>query len=89
MIAWSGKTLGIKALNGWLLQPRGVDTIVWEEESFDGLIARIFRTPLQTSLRRSLQNGLQHLKAEAERRTSGGDEATFQHLDPDDQGVKP
>ena len=44
-ISWTGKTLGIKALNGWLLEPRGANTIVWEEESFDGLLARLLHTP--------------------------------------------
>jgi hypothetical protein len=73
-ISWTGKTLGIRALNSWLLQPRGANTIVWEEETFDGLVARLFRAPLQKSLDRSLHNGLHHLKAEAEWRASGGDE---------------
>ena len=42
---------------------------MWEDESMDGLVARLLRRPLQKSLDRWLRNGLHHLKAEAERRT--------------------
>ena len=69
-ITWTGKTLGIRALNSWHLEPREDKTIVREEESFYGLVARLLRTPLRKSLDRSLHNGLWYLKAEAERRTT-------------------
>lgn len=68
-ITWTGKSLGIRAVNSWHLEPREGNTIVWEDESFNGLVARLFRSRLQRSLNQSLQDGLQHLKAEAERRS--------------------
>jgi hypothetical protein len=57
LIAWTGKTLGI-------------DTFVRTKESYEGLVARLFRGPLQKTLDKALDEGLQHLKAEAERRAN-------------------
>ncbi len=68
-IAWTSRTLGVTVVNDWLVQPRQDYTVVWEDESMDGLVARLLRRPLQKSLDRWLRNGLHHLKAEAERRT--------------------
>lgn len=42
-ISWTGKTLGIKAIDSWHLEPRAGNTLVREEESWDGMIARLFR----------------------------------------------
>ena len=39
------------------------------EESFDGLVARLFRRSLRKTLDATLESGLRHLKIEAERRT--------------------
>ena len=50
------------------LEARDGVTIVRTEESYDGLLARIFRGRLQKTLEDSLTSGLAHLKAEAERR---------------------
>jgi hypothetical protein len=41
---------------------------VLTEESYEGLVARLFRRPLQNALDRALDNGLRHLKVEVERR---------------------
>jgi hypothetical protein len=70
VIAWSGKTLGIRAIHYWWLEPRDGKTFIRTKESFDGLAARLFHGRLQKSLDRSLADGLRHLKAEAERRSS-------------------
>ncbi|MDQ2984212.1 MAG: SRPBCC family protein [Actinomycetota bacterium] len=70
LLAWTGKTMGIKAVHVWRLEPRNGSTLVRAEESFDGLLARVLRAPLQKMLDKSLQEGLQHLKAEAERRAA-------------------
>jgi hypothetical protein len=69
-IAWSGKTLGIQAMHVYALETRNGTTLVRTEESYDGLIARLFRGPLQKTLNRSLESGLRDLKAESERRTT-------------------
>lgn len=70
LIAWTGKTLGIKAIHFWWLESRGGKTFVRTEESFEGLVARLFRRSLQKKLDSGLANGLRYLKAEAERRTT-------------------
>jgi hypothetical protein len=40
---------------------------VQTEETFSGLLARLFRGQLQKTLDKSLEEGLEHLKGEAER----------------------
>ena len=67
LIAWSGKTLGIRAIHVWHLGQRDGRTHVSTEESYSGLVARMFRRPLQNVLDRTLRDGVQSLKLEAER----------------------
>jgi hypothetical protein len=69
-VAWSGKTLGLKAMHVYALEARNGMTLVRTEESYDGLVARLFRARLQKTLDGALESGLRHLKAEAERRTT-------------------
>jgi hypothetical protein len=69
-VAWSGKTLGLKAMHVYALEARDGATLVQTEESYDGLVARLFRARLQKTLDDALASGLRHLKAEAERRTA-------------------
>jgi uncharacterized protein YndB with AHSA1/START domain len=69
-IAWSGTTFGIDAMHVYALEARDGVTRVRTEESYDGLVARVFRGRLQKTLESSLASGLRHLKAEAERRTA-------------------
>lgn len=66
LISWTGKTLGTNAVHVYRLEPRDEKTLVSTEESFDGLIARIFRGSLQKTVKKSLDTGLQHLKAQVE-----------------------
>jgi hypothetical protein len=58
----------ITAVDMFRLERRDGTTLVREEELWDGLVARVLRTSLQRTLDRSLETGLRHLKAEAERR---------------------
>jgi uncharacterized protein YndB with AHSA1/START domain len=66
-IAWTGRTLGIGAIHLWSLEGRDGGTIVRTEESYEGLVARLFRRSLRKTLHNALENGLRHLKAEVER----------------------
>jgi hypothetical protein len=66
-VAWRGRTLTINAYHEWWLEPQNGGTYVRTEESFSGLLARLLRRTLQKTLDRSLQDGLEHLKREAER----------------------
>jgi uncharacterized protein YndB with AHSA1/START domain len=67
-IRWRGRTMSIKAMHEWRLEPRDGGTHVETEESFSGLLARLFGGQLQKTLDKSLDEGLEHLKGEAERR---------------------
>jgi carbon monoxide dehydrogenase subunit G len=69
-IVWSGTTFGIEAMHVYALEAGDGVTLVRTEESYDGPVARLFRIRLQKTLESSLENGLRHLKAEAERRTA-------------------
>jgi hypothetical protein len=70
LIAWTGKTLGLRAIHFYWLEPRDGKTFVRTQESYEGLVARLLRAPLKKTLDRALANGLRSLKAEAERRAS-------------------
>jgi uncharacterized protein YndB with AHSA1/START domain len=67
VIAWSGRTLGIRAFHVWHLEERNGKTLVRTEESYDGLVARLLRRPLQRTLDTALADGARYLKAEAEK----------------------
>jgi uncharacterized protein YndB with AHSA1/START domain len=67
-VSWRGRTMSIKANHEWRLEPRDGGTLVQTDESFSGLLARLFRGNLQKTLDKSLVEGLEHLKREAERR---------------------
>jgi uncharacterized protein YndB with AHSA1/START domain len=66
-IAWTGRTLGIRAIASWQLEPRGRKTLVRVEESFEGLLPRLLRRSMQRTLDRSLVDGLRSVKVEVER----------------------
>ncbi len=67
VLAWSGRTLGIRAVHVWHLSAQNGKTFVRTEESYDGLMARVLRRSLQKTLDAALANGARYLKAEAER----------------------
>ena len=68
LIAWTGRTFGIEAIHFWHFEARDGATFVRTEESYEGLVARLLRGWLQKTLDRALDDGLQDLKAEVERR---------------------
>jgi uncharacterized protein YndB with AHSA1/START domain len=67
-VRWRGRTMSIKAIHEWRLEPRDGGTSVETEETYSGLLARLFRGQLQKALDKALEEGLEHLKREAERR---------------------
>jgi hypothetical protein len=67
-IAWSGRTMGIKAVHVWELSSVGDLAKVRTEESFQGLIVRLFARRMNNELAKALRQGLGALKSEAERR---------------------
>jgi uncharacterized protein YndB with AHSA1/START domain len=68
LIAWTGRTLGVRAIHFYWLEPRDGTTFVRTAESYEGLVARVLRGSLKKTLDRALADGLNALKAEAERR---------------------
>jgi len=70
LLAWTGKTLGIQAVHIWRIAAQDGRTIVKTEESWEGLVVRILRGPMQNMLEESLGNGLRYLKTEAEQRVN-------------------
>lgn len=67
LIAWTGKTLGIKAIHFYWLESRDGRTFVRTAESYEGLVVRLLRRSLQKTLDTALADGLRHLKAAVER----------------------
>jgi hypothetical protein len=61
--------MGIKAVHVWRLEPRGAGTLVVNEESWDGIVARLLRRSLQKALNKANTSWLERLKIEADRRT--------------------
>ena len=68
VLAWTGKATGIDAVHVWRLEPRDGGTFVQTEESWQGLLVRLLSGPMRKSLQKAVDGGLEHLKAEAERR---------------------
>jgi hypothetical protein len=56
-IAWSGVTFGIQAIDVFRLEPRDGATLVSEEESWDGLLARLLGglSNLRPEVKRSVE----------------------------------
>lgn len=69
-IRWRGRTLSIKAVHEWRFEPANGGTRVESEESFSGLLARLFHGSLQKTLDSSTESGLEQLKRESERRAA-------------------
>ena len=67
-VAWKGRTLGITAVHVWRTEEQGASTRVFTEESWGGLIPRVLRGFSARTVRKALENGVQALKTEAERR---------------------
>jgi hypothetical protein len=67
LLAWTGKTLGIKAIHVWKLESEEDKTVVRTEESWEGLIVGIMHGRMQKILDESTESGLQYLKVETER----------------------
>jgi hypothetical protein len=70
LIAWTGDAFGIEAVHVWRFEPRDGGTRVVTEESWAGPLPRLLRGPMENALKKGLDSGMPHLRAEAERRAS-------------------
>lgn len=72
LMAWTGSTMGIRAVHVWRIAAIGDKVSVVTEESWSGLLASLLRRAMRRRLQASIDDGLDHLKAEAERRAAEG-----------------
>ena len=68
LISWTGRTRGIDAAHVFRLAPGAGRTQVYSEESWAGLLPAMLKGKLRRTLEKSLLEGLEALKSEAERR---------------------
>lgn len=68
VLGWTGKTLGIPAVHVYRLASQSGHTRLTLQESWDGVLARLFRTYFQKTLNSAVETGLKAVKNEAERR---------------------
>lgn len=67
-LGWTGRTLGITAIHDWRLEPADGGTLVRTDESWGGLLARLFSGYSRKTIEKAIASGLGYLKVEAERR---------------------
>ena len=65
-IAWTGRSLGVRAIHEWNLRAERGATVVTTRESWDGMVVRLFRRSSRRALEKALRDGPSHLKAAAE-----------------------
>jgi hypothetical protein len=69
-IAWTGSTMGIKAVHVFRFQATDGGTLARSEESWKGLLASVLKGYSRKRLDKGIRSVLSHLKAEAERRAA-------------------
>ena len=69
-IAWTGTTMGIKAVHVFRFQASDGGTLARSEESWAGLLASLLKGYSRRTLDKGIRGVLAHLKAEAERRAA-------------------
>jgi len=69
-IAWTGTTMGIKAVHLFRFQANDGGTLARSEESWEGLLASLLKGYSRKTLDKEIRSVLSHLKAEAERRAA-------------------
>ena len=69
-IAWTGTTMGIKAVHLFRFQASNGGTLARSEESWEGLLARLLKGYSRKTLDKEIRSVLSHLKTEAERRAA-------------------
>ena len=67
-LAWTGTTMGIKAVHVFRFQASDGATLARSEESWAGLLASLLKGYSRRTLDKGIRSVLEHLKSEAERR---------------------
>jgi uncharacterized protein YndB with AHSA1/START domain len=69
-IAWTGRTMGIKAVHVFRFRASDGGTLARSEESWAGLLPSLLKGYSRRTLDKGIRSVLAHLKAEAERRAA-------------------
>ena len=69
-IAWTGTSLGIRAVHVFRFQASDGGTLARSEESWEGLLASVLKGYSRRTLDKGIRSVLAHLKTEAERRAA-------------------
>ncbi len=67
MFGWTGTTLGADAIHNWTFEEKDKITIVYVEESLQGVFPRLFRGYFQKNLDSGVVTNLKELKSASER----------------------
>jgi hypothetical protein len=67
-LAWTGRTMGVKAIHVFRFEAQDGGTLARSEESWEGLIATLLKGWSRGTLEKGIKDVLSHLKAESERR---------------------
>ncbi len=65
-LAWTGTSMGLRAVHVWRIEPAPAGSRVTTEESWDGWPARLLHDRMERTLRRSISETLHSLKTEVE-----------------------
>jgi hypothetical protein len=68
-LSWTGRSMSIRAVHVYRLEPTAAGTRVVLEESWSGLPARLLRRRSQATLETAIETGLARLSAEIDRDT--------------------
>jgi uncharacterized protein YndB with AHSA1/START domain len=66
--AWTGRTMGVKAIHVFRFGARDGGTLARSHESWEGLIATLLKGWSRRTLEKGIEDVLSHLKAESESR---------------------
>jgi hypothetical protein len=69
-LAWTGTTMGIKAVHVFRFQAADGGTLAHSAESWEGLMAGLLKGYSRRTLDKGIRGVLEHLKTEAERRAA-------------------
>ena len=70
LLAWTGTTMGIRAVHVFRFQPGDGGALARSEESWEGLLPSLLKGYSRRTLDKGIRSVLAHLKTEAERRAA-------------------
>ena len=73
LLAWTGRSMGLRAAHAWRVAPSADGSSVRTEESLSGLPARLFAGRLRRTLQADLEAWVRLLKLESESRAADED----------------